>query len=71
MERFKESGKFVVAYGEVYSQGGYYLASVADSIYLNPVAERANPAVLSKCVVCIMSSLSPIAKDTAVTLLGL
>lgn len=36
---FKESGKFVVAYGEVYSQGGYYLASVADSIFLNPVGE--------------------------------
>lgn len=36
---FKESGKFVVAYGEVYSQGGYYLASVADSIYLNPAGE--------------------------------
>ena len=36
---FKESGKFVVAYGEVYSQGGYYLASVADSIYLNPVGQ--------------------------------
>lgn len=36
---FKESGKFVVAYGEVYSQGGYYLTSVADSIYLNPVGE--------------------------------
>ena len=36
---FKESGKFVVAYDEVYSQGGYYLASVADSIYLNPVGE--------------------------------
>lgn len=36
---FKESGKFVIAYGEVYSQGGYYLASVADSIYLNPVGE--------------------------------
>lgn len=36
---FKESGKFVVAYGEIYSQGGYYLASVADSIYLNPVGE--------------------------------
>ena len=36
---FKESGKFVVAYGEVYSQGGYYLASVADSIYLNPAGQ--------------------------------
>ena len=33
---FKESGKFVVAYGESYSQSAYYLASVADKIYLNP-----------------------------------
>ena len=33
---FKQSGKFVVAYNEVYSQGGYYLASVADSVYLHP-----------------------------------
>lgn len=33
---FKESGKFVVAYNEVYSQGQYYLASVADKIYLQP-----------------------------------
>ncbi|MFD2162663.1 signal peptide peptidase SppA [Paradesertivirga mongoliensis] len=33
---FKKSGKFVLAYSEVYSQGAYYLASVADKIYLNP-----------------------------------
>ena len=33
---FKQSGKFVVAYNESYSQGGYYLASVADKIYLHP-----------------------------------
>ena len=33
---FKQSGKFVVAYNETYSQGGYYLASVADKIYLHP-----------------------------------
>ena len=33
---FKQSGKFVVAYNEVYSQGGLYLASVADKIYLHP-----------------------------------
>jgi protease-4 len=31
---FKKSGKFVVAYGESYSEGAYYLASVADKIYL-------------------------------------
>ncbi len=33
---FKKSGKFVYAYGELYSEGAYYLASVADKIYLNP-----------------------------------
>lgn len=33
---FKESGKFIVSYSEVYSQKAYYLASVADEIYLNP-----------------------------------
>ncbi len=34
---FKESGKFIVAYDEAYSEGGYFLASVADEIYLNPM----------------------------------
>lgn len=33
---FKKSGKFVYAYAEVYSQKAYYLASVADSIFINP-----------------------------------
>lgn len=33
---FRQSGKFVVAYNETYSQGQYYLASAADSIYLQP-----------------------------------
>lgn len=33
---FKQSGKFVIAYNETYSQGQYYLASVADKIYLQP-----------------------------------
>lgn len=33
---FKKSGKFIISYGEVYSQKAYYLASVADKIYLNP-----------------------------------
>lgn len=35
--KFKESGKFIVAYEEAYSQVGYYFASVADRVYLNPV----------------------------------
>lgn len=33
---FKESGKFIVAYGDNYSQGEYYLCSVADKVILNP-----------------------------------
>jgi len=37
LDKFKASGKFVVAYGDMYSQKDYYLSSVADTIYLNPV----------------------------------
>jgi len=33
---FKESGKFVYAMSDVMTQDGYYMASVADSVYLNP-----------------------------------
>lgn len=33
---FKKSGKFIYAYGEVYSQKAYYLATVADQICVNP-----------------------------------
>lgn len=34
--RFKKSEKFVVAYGDMYTQGNYYIASAADAVYLNP-----------------------------------
>lgn len=33
---FKQSKKFIVSYAELYSQKGYYVASVADKIFLNP-----------------------------------
>ena len=33
---FKESGKFIIAYGDSYTQGLYYLSSVADKVLLNP-----------------------------------
>lgn len=33
---FKETGKFIVAYSDAYTQGLYYLSSVADKILLNP-----------------------------------
>lgn len=36
LENFKESGKFIVAYADAYTQGGYYLASVADKVAINP-----------------------------------
>ena len=36
---FKKTGKFVVAYSDMYSQSDYYLNSVADTLYLNPVGE--------------------------------
>lgn len=36
---FKKSGKFIVSYADVYSQKEYYLNSVSDTIYLNPLGE--------------------------------
>ena len=36
LKEFKESGKFIVAYGDNYTQGMYYLASVADKVIVNP-----------------------------------
>jgi len=39
LEEFKKSGKFVVAYSDSYSQADYYLNSVADTLYLNPIGE--------------------------------
>lgn len=36
---FKKSNKFVIAYGEMMEEHSYYLASVADEIYLNPAGE--------------------------------
>ncbi|NLZ95341.1 MAG: signal peptide peptidase SppA [Bacteroidales bacterium] len=34
--KFKESGKFIVSYSDTYTQGGYYLASIADKVVVNP-----------------------------------
>ena len=38
---FKQSGKFIVAYADAYTQTNYYIASVADKIYLNAVGNVA------------------------------
>lgn len=37
LKNFKSKDKFIYAYGDVFTQKGYFLASVADSIFLNPV----------------------------------
>jgi protease IV len=37
--RFKQSKKFIIAYGDVISQKAYYVANVADKIYCNPKGE--------------------------------
>ncbi len=39
IEDFKQSGKFVYAYGEQITQSAYYVATVADSVFLNPVGD--------------------------------
>lgn len=39
LEEFKASKKFIVAYSDTYTQAEYYLNSVADTIYLNPVGD--------------------------------
>lgn len=39
LEDFKKSGKFVLSYGNVISQKEYYLNSVANTVYLNPVGD--------------------------------
>lgn len=36
---FKTSGKFIVAFADYYSEGGYYLSSVADKVYVNPIGD--------------------------------
>ena len=36
LSTFKKSGKFIIAYGELMTQKSYYVASVADSVFVNP-----------------------------------
>ena len=36
LEDFRKSGKWIIAFGDTYTQGSYYLASVADKVYINP-----------------------------------
>ena len=36
LEEFKETGKFIISYGNSYDQGAYYLATLSDEIYVHP-----------------------------------
>lgn len=35
--KFKKSGKFILSYANIYTQKDYYLSSVADTVYINPM----------------------------------
>lgn len=37
LKDFKKSGKFIVTYADQYSQGSYYISSVADKVWINPL----------------------------------
>lgn len=37
LEKFKKSGKWIIAYGDSYTQGDYYIATASDEVFLNPV----------------------------------
>jgi len=37
LQKFMDKGKFIYSYGDFFSQKGYYLASVSDSVFLNPM----------------------------------
>ena len=39
LKEFKDKGKFIYAYGDFFTQKGYFLTSIADSIFLNPVGQ--------------------------------
>ncbi|MFZ6663621.1 signal peptide peptidase SppA [Peijinzhouia sedimentorum] len=39
LQEFKDNGKFIVAYGEFYSEQGYYIASIADAVHMFPEGE--------------------------------
>jgi protease-4 len=39
LNEFKKSGKFIVSYADYFTQKEYYINSVADTVYMNPVGE--------------------------------
>ncbi len=66
---FKESKKFIVAYSEMYSQKAYYLASVADDVYLHPEGSI-DFRGLSSSVVFLKDALDKLGVDMQVIKVG-
>ena len=50
LEDFKKSKKWIVAYGDAYTQSAYYLSSLADKVYLNPNGEVDLHGIASQAV---------------------
>lgn len=69
LEGFKKSGKFIVAYGDTYTQGAYYLCSVADSVIVNPQG-MINWTGLSSTVTYYKDLLQKVGVDMQVVKVG-
>ncbi len=39
LSEFKSSGKWIISYGDIYTQGTYYVCSIADKVLLNPIGQ--------------------------------
>jgi protease-4 len=62
---FKESGKFVISYGDIYTQKAYYLASVSDKVYINPAGD-VNFAGLASTVMFYKGALDKLGIDVEI-----
>lgn len=67
--RFKESGKWVYAYADTYSQGDYFVATAADSIFINPIG-MADIHGLSSTTLYFKDLLDKIGVDVQVVKVG-
>lgn len=69
LRKFKESGKWVYAYGDYYSQGDYLIASVADSLCVNPEG-LVEVSGLSSTVIFFKNMLDKIGVEAQVIKVG-
>lgn len=67
--KFKDSGKFIYAYADNYEQGDYYVASVADSIFINPVGSL-NVHGLSSSTIFYKNLLDKLGIDVEIVRVG-